>query len=78
MVFVALLGAGLHGVGDGAEGMGKIIHEISIAIGRSKEAEDETRPATPKLEFTAPVYQIEHSQTPGSFQRDEMDDEIPF
>ncbi len=78
MVFVAALGAGLHGIGDGAEGMGKIIHEISVAIGQSKEVEDETRPELPKLEFTKPVYQIEHSEAPGAFQRDEMDDEIPF
>lgn len=78
MIFVAALGAGLHGVGEGADGMGKLVHEISIAIGQSKEAEDETRPTAPKLEFPAPVYQIEHSQSPGSFRRNEMDDEIPF
>ena len=78
MIFVAALGAGLHGAGEGAEGMGKIIHEISVAIGQSKEVEDETRPAIPRIEIMAPVYQIEHSEAPIAFQRDEMDDEIPF
>lgn len=78
MIFVAALGAGLHGVGAGAEGLGKVVHEIAIAIGQSKDVEDETRPAMPKLELTRPVYQIEHKEAPASFQRDEMDDEIPF
>jgi len=74
MIFVAALGAGLHGLGDGAEGMGKIVHEISIAIGQSKEVEDETRPVVPKLENAAPIYQIEYKQASGG----ESDDEIPF
>jgi hypothetical protein len=78
MVFAAALGAGLHGVGEGAEGMGKIIHEIVIAIGQSKEVEDETQPQQPRLAPQAPVYQIEDKSSAPSFQRDEMDDEIPF
>jgi len=80
MVFVGLLGAGLHGLGDGAEGLGKLVHEITVAIGQSKEVEDDTRPALPKLEITVPVYLIEDKdggKTAG-FNRDEMEDEIPF
>jgi hypothetical protein len=76
MVFAAALGAGVHGIGSGAEGVGKVIHEIVIAIGQSKEVEDETRPPIPKLELRPPIYQIEYKEV--SFQRDEMDDEIPF
>ena len=80
MVFVGLLGAGLHGLGDGADGLGKIVHEITVAIGQSKEIEDETRPALPRIETKSPVYLIEakDGSTPTSFQRGEMDDEIPF
>jgi len=78
MIFVAALGAGLHGAADGAEGLGKIIHEISIAIGQSKEVEDETKPTISRIEAVRPVYQIEHKESPNGFRHDEMNDEIPF
>lgn len=69
MVFVGLIGAGLHGIGDGSEGLGKLVHEITVAIGQSKEVEDETRPTLPKPDVKAPVYLIEASNS---------DEEIPF
>jgi hypothetical protein len=81
MVFVGLLGAGLHGVGDGAEGLGKLIHEITVAIGQSKEVEDEApRYALPKPEVRGPTYLIEDKSAgkAAGFDREEMDDEIPF
>lgn len=76
--FVAVVGAGLSGIGDGAEGLGKLVHQITVAIGQSKEIEDTTRPAPPKLEQTKPTYQLELKGSLDTFQRDEMDDEIPF
>jgi hypothetical protein len=80
MMFLAILGAGLHGLGDGAEGLGKIVHEITIAIGQSKEIEDDTRPALPKPEIKTPIYLIEVKRDGkiAAFDRGEMDDEIPF
>lgn len=80
MVFVGLLGAGLHGVGEGADGLGKLIHEITIAIGQAKEVEDTTRPALPAPKISTPVYLIEAKGAVNRavFARDEMDDEIPF
>jgi hypothetical protein len=78
MIFVAALGAGLHGIGEGAEGVGKIIHEISIAIGQSKEVEDEIRPAIPKLESAPPIYQIEYKEAPKSSVAEDLVDGIPF
>jgi hypothetical protein len=78
MIFVAAIGAGLHGVGEGAEGMGKVVHEISIAIGQSKEVEDETRPVAPRLECAPPIYQIAHTPSSVTGQRQDLDDEIPF
>lgn len=80
MVFVGLVGAGLHSLGQGAEGVGKLVHEITVAIGQSKEIEDTTRPALPEPATTQPVYLIESDQTPPSLSidRSEFDDEIPF
>lgn len=80
MVFVGLIGAGLHGIGDGAEGLGKLVHEITIAIGQSKEIQDDTRPMLPAPEYRPPVYLIEGNDTAqsASFSRQELDDEIPF
>lgn len=78
MVFAAALGAGLYGLGEGADGMAKVIHEIVVAIGQSKEIEDETRPPIPKLELPKPIYQIEYKDGSASFRRDDLDDKIPF
>ena len=78
MIFVALLGAGLQGAGDCATGVHKIVHEISVLIGQSKEVEDDTIQMLPRPEIKPPIYLIEAQSEPASFDRATMDDEIPF
>lgn len=78
MIFVALLGAGLQGAGDCAIGVHKIVHEITVLIGQSKEVEDDTVQLLPRPEIKPPIYLIEVQTEPASFDRAAMDDEIPF
>jgi hypothetical protein len=78
MVFVGLLGAGIHGVGEGAEGLSKLVHEITVVIGQSKEIEDDRMPLLPKPQ--APVYLVEDKgvKRADRAEKQGMDDEIPF
>lgn len=81
MTFLALIGAGLHGVGESADGLGKLVHEITVAIGQSKELEDAVRKPLPKPAAKAPVYLIEKKdpdRPATTFTRSQLDDEIPF
>jgi len=82
LVCISLIGAAIHGVGQGAEGLGKLINEIVVAIGQSKELEDDKLQLLPRPEIKPPAYLIDgrgsERTREGSFTRQELDDEIPF
>lgn len=79
MIFLGLLGAGLHEAGDAAEGAHKLVHEITLAIGTSKQEEDSKTKLNPRLAVVAPAYLPEPPvrQSKEDFSAD-LDDEIPF
>lgn len=64
---------------EGADGIGQLVHEITVLVGQSKELEDATQQTLPTIESKPPVYLVENKDDqPSSFQRDEMDGEKPF
>ncbi len=82
MMCLSLLGAGLYGVGEGAEGLSKLVHEITVAIGQSKEAEDSKIQLLPRPPLKPPVYLLQVTTDTGASggtnKSRELDDEIPF